>query len=47
MGWLKQARGDDDYVVYCTYDLPHMRTIFGERLRVPAAGEMSISAALI
>jgi hypothetical protein len=46
MGWIKQARGDDDYVVYCTYDLPHMHEIFGDRLRVPAAAETSISAVL-
>jgi hypothetical protein len=46
MGWLKEARGDDDYAVYCTYDLPYMREIFGERLRVPRAGEVGVTVAL-
>jgi len=46
MGWLKEARGDDDYVIYCTYDLPYMREIFGDRLRVPAAGEVGVSVSL-
>ena len=38
MRWLKDARGDAAYEVLCTYDLPHMRRIFGDRLRFPAAG---------
>ena len=46
MGWLKEARGDDEYLVYCTYDLPYMREIFGDRLRVPAAGETSVTVSL-
>lgn len=46
MGWLKDARGDDDYVVYCTYDLDYMRSIFGDRLRVPAAGQCGVTASL-
>ncbi|MBR0911492.1 ComEC/Rec2 family competence protein [Bradyrhizobium japonicum] len=35
MKWLAHARGDDDYKIYCTYDLPYMREIFGHRLVVP------------
>ena len=46
MGWLKEARGDADYLVYCTYDLPYMHEIFGERLRVPAAGENRVTVSL-
>lgn len=46
MNWLKEARGDDDYVIYCTYDLPYMREIFGPRLRAPAAGETGVTVTL-
>ncbi len=46
MGWLKAARGKDDYKIYCTYDLPHMRKLFGKKLEVPANGGSSITAAL-
>jgi hypothetical protein len=46
MNWLRQARGDADYKVYCTYDLPYMRDIFGDRLEAPADSEISITAAL-
>ncbi len=46
MNWLKEARGGDDYVICCTYDLPHMHQIFGDRLRVPAADRTSIAAAI-
>lgn len=47
MGWLKEARGDDEYLVFCTYDLPYMREIFGNRLRVPNAGEAGVTVSLI
>jgi hypothetical protein len=46
MGWLREARGDEPYLIYCTYDLPYMREIFGDRLRVPAAGEIGVSVSL-
>jgi hypothetical protein len=46
MNMLKDARGDDPYIVYCTYDIPHMHDIFGDRLRVPAAGEDGVTATL-
>ncbi|HYN45980.1 MAG TPA: MBL fold metallo-hydrolase [Allosphingosinicella sp.] len=46
MGWLKDARGDDDYAIYCTYDLDYMHDIFGDKLRVPAAGETGVTASL-
>jgi hypothetical protein len=46
MGWLKEARGDDDYLIYCTYDLDYMHDIFGDRLRVPAAGEIGVTVSL-
>ena len=39
MNWLAEARGDDEYKIFCTYDIPHMRQIFGDRLIVPAGGE--------
>jgi hypothetical protein len=46
MGWLAEARGGDDYRVYCTYDLDYMRDIFGDRLVVPKKGETSVEAKL-
>jgi hypothetical protein len=46
MCWLKEARGNAPYTVHCTYDLAYMRDIFGERLRVPGAGEISVTAVL-
>lgn len=46
MNWLKEARGDDDYVIYCTYDLPYMREIFGDKLRVPGAGDVGVTVEL-
>lgn len=46
MGWLAEARGDADYTVFCTYDLPHMRALFGDRLVVPEKGAGSVSAKL-
>jgi beta-lactamase superfamily II metal-dependent hydrolase len=44
MGWLKDARGDAPYTVHCTYDLPYMREIFGDRLHVPEAGAPGLVA---
>jgi hypothetical protein len=44
MHWLKNARGGANYTVYCTYDLSYMRTIFGDRLRVPDGKNVSITA---
>lgn len=35
MTWLAEARAGDDYAIYCTYDLPHMRKLFGKKLVVP------------
>ncbi len=46
MKWLAEARGDADYKIYCTYDLPYMREIFGERLRVPRENGASVVADL-
>lgn len=46
MKWLKEARGDEPYEVYCTYDLDYMRDIFGDRLRTPAAGATGVTAKL-
>jgi len=46
MKWLADARGDDDYTIYCTYGLPYMSQIFGDKLRVPKDKETSVVAAL-
>ena len=46
MGWLAEARGDDDYKVYCTYDLDYLHDIFGDRLVVPKTGKTSVEAKL-
>lgn len=46
MKWLADARGADHYIIYCTYPLPYMREIFGEKLRVPKDSETSVVAAL-
>jgi len=46
MTWLADARAGADYEVCCTYDLPHMRRIFGRRLKLPAGGAVSVAAAL-
>lgn len=35
MKWLADARGDDEYRIYCTYNLPYMKRIFGDRLITP------------
>ena len=44
MEWLAKARGDEAYTIFCTYDLPYMRKIFKDKLRVPKANEISIAA---
>ena len=44
MKWLADARGNDPYEVYCTYDLPYMRKIFKSKLRVPKKSDASIVA---
>jgi beta-lactamase superfamily II metal-dependent hydrolase len=44
MQWIADARGKDDYVVYCPYELSYMRKIFGKKLRTPKAGEHSVIA---
>jgi len=46
MQWLADARGDDDYTIYCTYPLSYMSKIFGDKLRVPKETEISVVAAL-
>lgn len=46
MGWLHDARGDDDYLVHCTYPLDYMQRIFGDRLRSPADGALGVTATL-
>lgn len=46
MRWLANARGNAAYTVYCTYDLAYMRQIFGDKLRVPVAGEMRVAVDL-
>lgn len=44
MAWLAEARRGATYKVVCTYDLPHMRTTFGDRLAVPAVAAHSVVA---
>lgn len=44
MKWLADARGKDKYTVYCTYNLPYMRKIFKDKLRVPEGKELSVTA---
>ena len=46
MEWLADARGDDDYLICCTYDLPYMHKIFGKKLVVPKSTETSVMAVL-
>ena len=46
MQWLADARGDDDYAIYCTYPLSYMSKIFRDKLRVPKNDQTSIVAAL-
>lgn len=46
MRWLRDARGDEDYRVYCTYDIADLHALFGDRLVVPVAGARAVEAAL-
>jgi glyoxylase-like metal-dependent hydrolase (beta-lactamase superfamily II) len=46
MRWLAEAREGDDYVIYCTYDLPDMRKRFGKKLRLPEKGSNAVFATL-
>lgn len=46
MVWLRDARDGTDYRVYCTYDIPDLHDLFGDRLVVPAAGKRVVEAAL-
>ncbi len=46
MRWLAEARGDDDYVVHCPYDLQPLRDCFGARLRVPDNGALGVTVTL-
>lgn len=46
MQWLSEARGDDDYRVYCTYELGPMRERFGDRLVTPKTGKRAVSVKL-
>lgn len=46
MEWLATARGDDDYLVHCPYELDFMDKLFGARMRVPKPGELGISVEL-
>jgi ABC-type transporter Mla MlaB component len=47
MRWLAKARDGADYTVCCTYDLPHMRSIFGNKLRVPDGNNSSVKAEIV
>jgi hypothetical protein len=44
MRWLAKARNGADYTICCTYDLPYMRSIFGNKLRVPDGKSCSVKA---
>jgi hypothetical protein len=44
MRWLAKARDNVEYTIYCTYDLPYMRNIFGNKLRVPDGKSCSVKA---
>ena len=46
MEWLLKARGNDNYTVYCTYELDYMRSLFGEKLMTPDSGSYSVMAKL-
>jgi hypothetical protein len=46
MRWLAKAREHEDYVIYCPYELPHMRKIFGNKLKTPVGASTSITASL-
>lgn len=46
MQWLSNARGNDNYLVYCTYELDYMREIFHDKLKVPNGSDYSVTAKL-
>ena len=46
MQWLADARAGEDFAIYCTYDLPHMTSLFGSKLVVPSAGASFVQAIL-
>jgi beta-lactamase superfamily II metal-dependent hydrolase len=46
MKWLAAARKGDNYKIYCTYDLPHMRKIFGNKLIVPKGKATSVTVSI-
>jgi hypothetical protein len=46
MQWLASARKNEDFTISCTYDLPHMRELFGDRLRLPTTDANSVSVDL-
>ena len=46
MHWLREARSDDDYRVYCTYELAGLRAQVNNRLVTPASGKRSVSVVL-
>ena len=44
MRWLAKARDGAKYTICCTYELPYMRSIFGDKLRVPDTNSCSVKA---
>ncbi len=46
MQWIKDARGNENYLVYCTYELDYMRKLFGNKLQVPSGSDVSVTAKL-
>jgi hypothetical protein len=46
MKWIHDARGKDDYEVYCPYELDYMKDIFGKKLKTPKNGDNSVIAKL-
>jgi hypothetical protein len=46
MRWLRDARGDDDYRVYCPYEVADMRKLFGARLVTPKTGQSRVEVTL-
>jgi len=46
MQQLADARGDDDYEIFCPYNLGYMKDIFGKKLKVPAGKATSVTTSL-
>jgi len=46
MTWLSEARGNDNYQVFCPYDLKYMKDIFGKKLTTPKGNATSVTASL-